>query len=319
MGSEPLAALEKALQAIAPYGRGDLEERLRQTGFRLRAGRVRVLVVGEFKQGKSLLVNGLVRAPVCPVFDDVATSVPTVVRLRREPHRRRWSGCSSRPTTAIPSGRRPNGSSCRSRSWPSTSRRPATRATGRAGGEAEIGLPRALLAGGLEIVDTPGVGGLNSVHGAATMAALPAADAVLFVSDASQEYTAPELEFLRQASKVCPNVACVLSKADLYPEWERIAELDRGHLADREDRRRPARGVLRPAGARDPRRRRRGRRRESGFPALVSLPARAGRRPGRPARPPVDRARHRRGDRAARPPRCWPSGPATPTRSRPSR
>jgi hypothetical protein len=36
-------------------------------------------VVGEFKQGKSLLVNALVGAPVCPVHDDIATSVATVV------------------------------------------------------------------------------------------------------------------------------------------------------------------------------------------------------------------------------------------------
>ena len=34
------------------------------------------------------------------------------------------------------------------------------------------------------------------MHGAATTAALPSADAVLLVSDAAQEYTAPELEFL---------------------------------------------------------------------------------------------------------------------------
>ncbi|MEO6087039.1 MAG: Isoniazid-inducible protein iniA, partial [Umezawaea sp.] len=54
---------------------------------------------------------------------------------------------------------------------------------------------------------------------------------VLLVSDASQEYTAPELEFLRQATSVCPNVACVLTKTDLYPDWRRIAELDREHLA----------------------------------------------------------------------------------------
>ena len=88
----------------------------------------------------------------------------------------------------------------------------------------------AVLAGGLEIVDTPGVGGFHSVHGAATMAALPSADAVLLVSDASQEYTAPELEFVRQAIRMCPNVACVLTKTDIYPEWRRIAELDLGHL-----------------------------------------------------------------------------------------
>jgi hypothetical protein len=30
---------------------------------------------------------------------------------------------------------------------------------------------------------------------------------------------------------MCPNVACVLTKTDLYPHWRRIAELDRGHLA----------------------------------------------------------------------------------------
>ena len=94
----------------------------------------------------------------------------------------------------------------------------------------EVGVPRHLLQAGLEIVDTPGVGGLNSVHGAATMSALPTADAVLLVSDASQEYTAPELEFLSRAVRLCPNVACVLTKTDLYPEWRRIAELDRGHL-----------------------------------------------------------------------------------------
>ena len=61
---------------------------------------------------------------------------------------------------------------------------------------------------------------------------------MLFVSDASQEYTAPELEFLKQATAVCPNVLCVLSKTDLYPEWARIAELDREHLAAAEAERR---------------------------------------------------------------------------------
>jgi len=96
--------------------------------------------------------------------------------------------------------------------------------------QVEVGLPRAVLAGGLVLVDTPGVGGLSSVQAAATAATLPSADAVLLVSDASQEYTAPELEFLRQAIAVCPNVACVLTKTDMYPEWRTIAELDRGHL-----------------------------------------------------------------------------------------
>ena len=68
----------------------------------------------------------------------------------------------------------------------------------------EVSTPCELLAGGLTFVDTPGVGGLGSAHGAITMAALPMADALLFVTDASQELTAPELEFVRRAASDVP-------------------------------------------------------------------------------------------------------------------
>ncbi|MGH3787912.1 MAG: dynamin family protein [Pseudonocardiaceae bacterium] len=227
--SAPVKAVELALATIAPYDRSDLESRLRQTRARLVDEQVRVLVVGEFKQGKSLLVNGLVRAPVCPVHDDMATSVPTVVRHADVPvaalvrvSEAEGDDLSQRRTerVEVPIDKLAE--------QVSESGNPANRERW---SYAEVGLPRPVLTGGLELVDTPGVGGLNSVHGAATMAMLPSADAVLLVSDASQEYTRPELEFLRQAAKVCPNVACVLTKIDLYPEWRRIAELDRAHLA----------------------------------------------------------------------------------------
>ena len=229
-GAEAAETVDAALDVIAHYRRPDLAARLRQTAGRLRTDRVRVLVVGEFKQGKSLLVNGLVRAPVCPVFDDVATSVPTVVRYAAEP-----TAALVRVLEQADDGD-PAGAKLERVELPidelgrhiSETLNPGNKERWR---NAEIGIPRALLAGGLEIVDTPGVGGLSSMHGAATMAELPSADAVLFVSDASQEYTAPELEFLKQASSACPNVLCVLSKTDLYPEWSRIAELDRAHLA----------------------------------------------------------------------------------------
>src|SRR4029453_5640359 len=41
---------------------------------------IHIVVVGEFKQGKSSLVNALLGTTVCPVDDDVATAVPTYVR-----------------------------------------------------------------------------------------------------------------------------------------------------------------------------------------------------------------------------------------------
>ena len=218
MTGDPVAVVERAREVVARHGRPDLDARLAATRARLLDGRTRVLVVGEFKQGKSMLVNALVGAPVCPVSDDVATAVPTVVRhadaldvalVRADGTRVAVAGDALADHVG-------------------EERNPGNR---EGWSHAEIGLPRPLLTGGLEIVDTPGVGGLSSVHGAATTAALPSADVVLLVSDAAQEYTAPELQFLAHAASVCPNVACVVTKTDLHPQWRRIVELDRAHLA----------------------------------------------------------------------------------------
>ena len=218
-----LELVDLALKATTAYERPDLGGRLLATRKRLADPDVRVLVVGEFKQGKSQLVNALVNAPICPVDDDIATAVPTVVRhaetttaaiVRESP-----DGGSPPERTPVPAGKLAE--------HVSEAGNPANRA---AISYAEVGLPRKLLATGLVLVDTPGVGGLGSAHGAATMSALPTADAVLLVSDASQEYTAPELEFLSAATKLCPNVACVLTKTDLYPHWRKIKDLDQGHL-----------------------------------------------------------------------------------------
>ncbi len=214
--------VDLALKATTAYQRPDLETRLKHTRARLADPDVRVLVVGEFKQGKSQLVNALVNAPVCPVDDDISTAVPTVVKhaettvvtLVRE-----QAGGGPAERTQVPAGRLAE--------YVSEAGNPGNKALLT---YAEVGLPRKLLAGGLVLVDTPGVGGLGSAHGAATMSALPGADAVLLVSDAAQEYTGPELEFLQAAMKLCPNVACVVTKTDLYPHWRRIMELDRGHL-----------------------------------------------------------------------------------------
>lgn len=221
MTTTPIEAVDRALAAIARYERPDLEARLRQARARLQDDRVRLLVVGEFKQGKSMLVNSLLGAPVCPVFDDVATSVPTVVQYAEQPVVTLVRGDSriEVPVEELPV-------------YASEAGNPGNRERL---DHVEVGIPRPILApgsnyGGLELVDTPGVGGLSSVHGAATMAALPTADAVLLVSDASQEYTAPELEFLRNAAAVCPNVACVVTKTDLYPDWRFIAEQNQAHL-----------------------------------------------------------------------------------------
>jgi hypothetical protein len=221
---QAVALVDLAAKAATAYGRPDLLERLDQTKAWLVDPRVRVLVVGEFKQGKSSLVNAILGLEVCPIDDDVATAVPTVVQWAPE-------------LAAVAVGRHHPGEPIR--------REPVTvdvlpgvvTEEGNPGNRldlalVEIGLPSSLLEAGLALVDTPGVGGLGSIHSALTVATLPLADGVVFVSDAASELTRSELAFLETVAALCPRTLVVTSKIDLHPEWRKIHELDGIHLAD---------------------------------------------------------------------------------------
>ncbi|MFG6502949.1 dynamin family protein [Microbacterium sp. P05] len=223
-GAQDLVDLVEATRVLTEAsGRTDLATKLTHARARLLDPHVRVLVVGQFKQGKSKLVNALVNAPACAVDDDVATSVPTSVGYAADASAAvfvRQDGASP----DVPLERRPV---------------PLDQLTevvsGHIDGDivgAEVLLPREILKGGLRIVDSPGVGGVESTRSLSTLAALSTAHAVLLVSDASQEYTEPEVQFLRHALRVSPNVAAVLSKTDIYPSWREIEQTDRSHLGE---------------------------------------------------------------------------------------
>ena len=221
--------VEHGLQLVGTGDREDLRKRLDLALGRLKDPSIRVIVVGEFKQGKSKFINALVGAPACPVDDDIATSVPTVVR---------YGDPASAAILIPPADADPGNNATAERQPIPIADLPAyVSEQGNPGNSkkllaAEIYLPRKILAGGLIVIDSPGVGGLGSAHTLATLTALPTADAMLLVSDASQEYTEPELRFLRQAMRITPNVVGVLTKTDLYPDWRRVEEADRSHLGN---------------------------------------------------------------------------------------
>jgi hypothetical protein len=212
------------VQAANAYGRPDLVARLSAAQARLADPAVHVMVVGEFKQGKSSLVNALVDSVVCPVDDDVATAVPTLVRYADPPIAQvvfEPEGAEDARVEEIPFDDLPV--------YASETGNPGNQRRVRS---VEAGVPNALLSRGLVLVDTPGVGGLGSVHSAITMAALPVADALVFVTDASQELSAPEFDFLRRARELCPNIVMVLTKIDFYSEWRRMMRVDLGRLQE---------------------------------------------------------------------------------------
>lgn len=228
-----MVTVEKLLQhadvMAGRAGRADLAQRLDIARRRWADPSIRVFVVGEFKQGKSTLVNALINAPLCPVGTDVTTSVATMVSAGDEPSAELVYSAPALPgRDDAPQLRRVPVPIADLSRHVSQAHNPDNASHLL---YAHARLPRALLADGLTLVDTPGVGGLNSSHAAATMSALPQADALLFVSDGSAEYSAAELEFLAAALRLCPNAAAVMTKTDLYPEWDRVAAINRAHLA----------------------------------------------------------------------------------------
>ncbi len=103
---QALSVVDLGHRASSAYGRPDLAERLALTRRRLSDPAFHVFVVGEFKQGKSSLVNALLDAAVCPVDDDIATAVPTVDAATASRRPRRC--CSTRAATrATPTGADP--------------------------------------------------------------------------------------------------------------------------------------------------------------------------------------------------------------------
>ena len=210
-----------AVAALAErLDRADLGQRLRIAVSRMLRPATVVCVVGEFKQGKSSLVNGLIAAEACPVDDDLATSAVTLVRhgaaVRVEVRRREGEQAVAEEV--------PLGSL---RDWVTESGNPDNKL---AVERVEISVPAPLLESGLVLVDTPGMGNLGAGHAAATLAFLPFADGLVFATDASAELSGPEADFLQRAAGLCPTVLVALTKTDLHPRWHEIAELDRGHL-----------------------------------------------------------------------------------------
>ncbi|HSK34856.1 MAG TPA: dynamin family protein, partial [Propionicimonas sp.] len=217
-----MTAIDQGQALATERGRPDLTRRLDNARQRISSRTVTTAIVGEFKRGKSTLVNALIQTAACPVDADIVTAVPTLVkygaRLAVTAYRQQSGEAEVIPVPVDFQDLREMVSEA------TDDRRTDIRSV-------EVQVPHRILRSGLCLLDTPGVGGLESVHGQVTLGSLNAVDCVLFVTDASQELTATELEFLHTALDRCPTAAVVVTKTDLHREWRRIAELDRAHLA----------------------------------------------------------------------------------------
>ncbi len=213
-----LELVDETVREVRARDRADLVARLEAERRRAVRGTCAALVVGEFNKGKSSLVNALLNARVCATDADVATAVPTVVRYGER-------------LSAAGGGVEDDSRTAMDPADVEAAQTRDDRAAATGPDVVEVAVPRKLLRDGLVLVDTPGVGGgLASAHAGRTLRALAGADAVVFVTDASQELTAAEVELLRRIVDLCRRAVVALTKTDVSPEWRRIQAIDEGHL-----------------------------------------------------------------------------------------
>ena len=194
-------ALDKALEDLAALGDERDREQLAALRDRLAAARLRVLVAGEAKRGKSTLINALLGRPVLPSGVTPLTAVATTVRYGEEPHAEVRFGDGheeKHPLAALDDLVTERGN-------------PRNR-RGIAAVTAFVDAPA--LVGAVELVDTPGTGSVFAWDTDTAHQALETMDAAVFVLAADPPVSASERDLLGRVGELSVRTFAVLNKSD---------------------------------------------------------------------------------------------------------
>ncbi len=199
------SALVSALGELTALGTERDREQLAALLDRLDAARLRVLVVGEAKRGKSTLVNALLGRDLLPSGVTPLTAVTTTVRYgddERAEVRFLDGHDEKHPLAVLPDLVTERGN-------PGNRRRI---------GGVTVCVAAPLLAGGVELVDTPGTGSVFEWDTRAAHEALRSMDAAVFVLTADPPVSASERDLLEQVARLSVTTFAVLNKADHLDE-----------------------------------------------------------------------------------------------------
>jgi ribosome biogenesis GTPase A len=176
---------------------------------RFSEGRFHLAVLGQFKRGKSTLLNALTGDPILPVGVVPLTAAPTFIQFGETPKIRvsyqhahkenEFTGTSTAERSAYLAG------------FVTEEGNPQNRLGVT---EVQVDLPTPILAGGVVLIDTPGIGSTYRHNTTATLNFLQQCDAALFLISADPPITEVELAFLREVREKVPRLFFVLNKID---------------------------------------------------------------------------------------------------------
>jgi GTP-binding protein EngB required for normal cell division len=194
-------SLATALGELAGLGTERDREEIAALRDRLAASRLRVLVAGEAKRGKSTLINALLGRDVLPAGVTPLTAVTTTVRY----------GDDERAEVRFLDG---HDEKHRLAALPDLVTERGNPGNRRGIADVTVYLDAPVLAGGVELVDTPGTGSVFERDTETAHQALRSMDAAVFVLSADPPVSAAERDLLRKVTELSVTTFAVLNKAD---------------------------------------------------------------------------------------------------------
>ena len=185
-------------------------EEARELAARVSEGRFYVACVGQFKRGKSTLLNALVGHAVVPTGYVPVTAVPTVIRFGGELRARVRMRDGSWQEVATPDLKQ----------YVTEELNPENK---KGVDGAEVFVPSSLLSSGMCFVDTPGLGSVFTGNSATTQAFIPHIDAALVVVGADPPIGGEELALVEAVGRQVQDLILVINKADRTTDPERAA------------------------------------------------------------------------------------------------
>lgn len=213
------------------FNSAQITDDARSAAERIAEGRFYVACVGQFKRGKSTLLNALIGKPILPSGVVPVTAVPTILRFGESLGAR--VRLSSGEWTEIAIGDVED--------YVSEVRNPEN--SKRVAG-LEVFVPSPLLAEGMCFVDTPGLGSVFAGNTAATHAFLPHIDAAIVVIGADPPIGGDELALVESVAKEISDILFVLNKADRVTKPDRDAAVSFARQVLESRLQRPVRSIF---------------------------------------------------------------------------
>jgi predicted GTPase len=208
-------------------GASRLADEAQDLANRISEGRFYVACVGQFKRGKSTLINALIGDSVLPVGFIPVTAVPTVVRF----------GDQRRARIQVRDGSWQDVSVSDLKQYVSEEFNPENKKRVRV---VEVFVASPLLVNGMCFVDTPGLGSIFAGNTAATQAFVPHIDAALVVIGADPPLAREELAVIEVLARQVEDLVIVLNKPDRTTPQENAAAVS---FAEQQLQKRLRRGV----------------------------------------------------------------------------